>query len=532
MSVVPKIAVSWQSSSLSPDRIDGIMGFIYSKKGTLVRRIEKKREVWRVRLAGETFYVKRYRYGSFARLSARLNLKGLGREVRIGEELEKRGISVPTFVAYGRVKGILPKEEYLITREVPESRTVKEFLCESFEGLSCREKKGVVKDLARFFRKLHDAGAVHSDPHAGNILISRSGGNNRFYLLDFGNVRVSTPLELSLRLWNLAQLNTGFITNTGDHLRHFFFRNYARGLIEEKEGCKEAVRRISEDTRVLSYNIWKKKGRRCMENNKLFKKKVSGAFVVHIKRRWDGVSGMQEVLASPDVFLENGEARILKDGNTVKAGLVKLVDGRKVFLKRYNRKGYLHTLKNSFRHSRARKVWKTSYGDELRGIKVPEPIAYMEERTLRVLRRSYVVSEYIDGAVLLSEYVGGLGAGAKDLRGGMPGLMSALGMLIGRMHRFGFFHGDLKWSNILVREAPGGMKEFYFTDIDGGRIKKVLPPYFVFKDVGRFCREMERYSMGAEGLRAFLSAYSRQQSTGLAQDDFIKAVAKRVRVKG
>jgi tRNA A-37 threonylcarbamoyl transferase component Bud32 len=248
--------------------------------------------------------------------------------------------------------------------------------------------------------------------------------------------------------------------------------------------------------------------------------------IVHLKREWDKVAGIHDIISSPDDFLDGEGARVLKDGRTVKAGVVHLKGGERIFLKRYNRKGVFHTFKNIFRASRAQRVWKTGYGLELRGLYVPRPVAYMEERRFRILRRSYVVSEFLSGTVKLNEFIGQRYRVMSDDE--RAEVISALGREIGRMHRFGWFHGDLKWNNILVEEIPDKERTFYFLDIDGSKIKRCLNLNDVSRDIGRFFRDMDIYGLGTDGMRIFLSSYLRHNPTAMAYDDLVKAAEKRL----
>ncbi|MEK7313301.1 MAG: lipopolysaccharide kinase InaA family protein, partial [Deltaproteobacteria bacterium] len=265
--------------------------------------------------------------------------------------------------------------------------------------------------------------------------------------------------------------------------------------LAERGGVKNAIDGIEELTLSVAFETWDKKAARCMGANNLFFASRFGGLLTHIKRPWEAKEGMERVISSPDIFLEGKDRVILKNGRTVKAGLVTLPSGEKLFLKRYNRKGFFHTLKNVFKISRARDVWRKSYAAELRGLNVPRPVAYMESRSLGVLKRSYVVSEFVDGARL-----------SEITEAGRSGeFFRYLGRAIGEMHRLGFFHGDLKWSNILVKE--GIRPVFYFTDIDGSRVEKRLALSSVEHDIERFSREMKKYGIPEASKRAFFEGY-------------------------
>ena len=55
------------------------------------------------------------------------------------------------------------------------------------------------------------------------------------------------------------------------------------------------------------------------------------------------------------------------------------------------------------------------------------------------------------------------------------GFLHALGCEVGKFHRCGFFHGDLRWRNVLTRLDPDGWK-FYFIDNDRTRRFKLGIP--------------------------------------------------------
>ncbi len=471
------------------------------KNGSCVRRLGDKREVWRVGCGSRVFYVKRSFYrGWVQRILTLFRRTGTRREADLIGELHERGIPVPTLVATGVERsGGLITGEYIITEEVAGSESLRDFFFTTFRKLPRAEKKKAVEDFAVFIRRLHDSGVVHKDLHMGNVLIGRDRDRYGFHLLDLNEVELKSGITLAQRWENLVLVNINFINNVEDSLRFHFLKHYSSGLLNGREELRKVAAEIEKGSLSLASSVWKKKAKRCMGTNRLFVATRYGGLRVNLKRDWDGVEGLSRVIASPDAFLDGGDSVIYKDGRTVKAAMVELDGGGKVFLKRYNRKGAFHTLKNVFRSSRARKVWQKGYAAELRGLRIPAPVALIEERRFRLLLRSYVITEFIDDATRLNDFVE---QGMKE-RVDCGVLMHALGREIGGMHRLGWFHGDLKWNNILV--GPGTV--FWFLDIDGSMVKGGLTDADVAKDLGRFMRDMDKSPLGKEEKIRFIHGY-------------------------
>jgi tRNA A-37 threonylcarbamoyl transferase component Bud32 len=128
----------------------------------------------------------------------------------------------------------------------------------------------------------------------------------------------------------------------------------------------------------------------------------------------------------------------------------------------------------------------------------PRPIACLEERCLRLLGRSYLLFEMLDGAhSLLDSWAGLSDQGRRDV-------LSLLGTEIGTMHRFGLLHGDLNWRNILVRKGSRPL-EVYFVDLDGCSEVDRATGERAEKDMNHFFRDMQR-NQATEQERALFQA--------------------------
>jgi tRNA A-37 threonylcarbamoyl transferase component Bud32 len=383
---------------------------------------------------------------------------------------------------------------------------LKDYFFTTFNELPRRAQRNAAQSFAAFIRLLHDKGVFHKDPHMGNMLVVDDGGVLGFCLLDLGDVQFTDNASVEDRVANLELINLNFMAGIEPSLKYFFFKSYATDLLVDKSGLTNAIEKIELRTLAGASKIWKKKAQRAMTGGKLFAEYTEGSFEVHIKKTWHESGALNELIKDPDGFLESSEAVIFKDGRTVKAAMVELGDGRKIFLKRYNVKGSVHTIKNMFRTSRAHRVWVRSYGGELRGLLMPEPIAFIEERKKgRVLGRSYMISEFIDGALRLSDIALDKSEGTPT---GFNDLLFRIGRELRRMHILGWYHGDLKWNNILVKEGDEvGRPDIFFLDIDGSAISPELVVGDIKKDLLRFLAEIDKFGYTAIEASCFLFGY-------------------------
>lgn len=198
---------------------------------------------------------------------------------------------------------------------------------------------------------------------------------------------------------------------------------------------------------------------------------------------------LAELLPNPDRIFE--QAEIFKPGSRTHAGLVTL-DGRRYFLKRYNCRGLIYRVQNAFRRSRAVRTWAATWGFVKRGLPVPQPLLCLEERSYRLLGRSYILMEFAAGKDRLVDILPKLDARSRH------DLLGQLGTLLGGMHRLGCLHGDLKWSNILVGPNEKGNREVCLVDLDGSRILRTPNRRRGLRDLRRFRQDLETHTSSEE----------------------------------
>jgi len=143
----------------------------------------------------------------------------------------------------------------------------------------------------------------------------------------------------------------------------------------------------------------------------------------------------------------------------------------RVLVKRFNYKGFLHFLWRLITGSRAENQYRTSMELKTKGLPVPEPFAYINASLGQ--RRSYYLSSVIENAVSLALI-------DTETR---KELTSMFAEEIAKWHSAGAVHGDMKWTNILLKD-----KGLFFIDLDGTKMKKKPDMAGIERDLARFYR--------------------------------------------
>ena len=169
--------------------------------------------------------------------------------------------------------------------------------------------------------------------------------------------------------------------------------------------------------------------------------------------------------------------RMKKDSKNVQASIVEL-NGREFFFKRTNNKGLRHTFRYLFRPARS---YRAAYAAErLRAAGLPTPRVWAagERKRGPYLIGSYLVTEALSGVRPASDFLSDDPKAAES----PERILKAAGRLLRGLHSDGFYHGDLKLSNLYLenRERLG------FWDLDSVRIFPQEPPRkWILRDLGR-----------------------------------------------
>lgn len=193
----------------------------------------------------------------------------------------------------------------------------------------------------------------------------------------------------------------------------------------------------------------------CFHDNKDFLRLKNGAAVLSIRRVHDS-GALRDSLLHPEKHLAS--ATLVKDSRTTKAGFIKLENGEKVFIKKYNNKGLKYTLKYLLRKSRAAKAFMNAWHFEKLNIPTPAALGAVTFRPAGIIRNSYIIHQTMEGVTDTLDLFRMMQADKKLLQT----FITAVSGYISTLHNNGIIHGDLKLSNIYQLNNSFGL-----WDLDG-----------------------------------------------------------------
>lgn len=146
---------------------------------------------------------------------------------------------------------------------------------------------------------------------------------------------------------------------------------------------------------------------------------------------------------------------------------------RVVYCKRVPPKDLLGYAKDVFRPSRARNFWLQTQRIQQLGFGGPRLIAFGERKRGPVLLESILLCEEVANAEPLSEHLRRIVRGPGS-RAVLWSFLRQLGEFVGRMHRQGVAHGDLRVNNLLVQREGAGVR-FVLLDNDRTKVFRKIP---------------------------------------------------------
>jgi hypothetical protein len=130
-----------------------------------------------------------------------------------------------------------------------------------------------------------------------------------------------------------------------------------------------------------------------------------------------------------------------------------------------------------FLPSRAQREWRRLRKMHRMGIQSTRALARGERRALGFLTDCYLVTEGVPASDSLRDFALRYFHKSASPRGReiKRQLMDQLADHVREMHGKRFFHRELTWDNILIRQTPGGQFEFFFINALRGR--RVIAPW-------------------------------------------------------
>ncbi|MEZ5538748.1 MAG: lipopolysaccharide kinase InaA family protein [Pseudomonadales bacterium] len=145
----------------------------------------------------------------------------------------------------------------------------------------------------------------------------------------------------------------------------------------------------------------------------------------------------RDLLQNPSTLQQ--DAVMLKNGNSAKVFRIE-VNGAAFVVKQYINKDWLRKLRRAFRVSRAARSWHFAHALAFAGVRVPKPVALIEQKTGPIVTSAWFISEYCADTDLLTRWQ--TQEPTKAELHNLRALFNALLQL--RSH-----HGDMKATNLL-----------------------------------------------------------------------------------
>lgn len=478
--------------------------------GHLVKK-NRQRTVSRIERAGQRYYVKTCRIDGlrawfrdlFRGPKARL-------EFEKARELAARGIAAVEPVAwFGRT---WPGASTIVTRDVVTAIPLADFLTQQFPTLPSDQQRFIRRALARslggYLASLFAAGAIHPDPHPGNLLVSFDDrGEAAFTMLDVHAVRFSPSIVPEEIVENLVLFNRWFILRTSrtDRMRFWTAFCLARGRLTREDG-----RTVEHRTMQSNLRFWARRFGRYSGENREFRRLRFGPYRGFAAR----VAFPEAILENPDSYFARNDVAVLKSSHSSKviSFSEETAHGpRRFVFKRIPVRSWFSPIKNRFRVSAIVRSWQFGLSLRDRFLPTPRPLTAFHRYRFGFPCEGYVLTEEQCGALTLDRAVK-LIATRGDRTRILRALAERLGRLVRMMHDRGIQHGDLKAANVLVTidESNPQAAEISFVDLVGAKSSRSITRNDRIEDLARLAASFWNSSGMTQTIRLrFLQAYSR-----------------------
>jgi hypothetical protein len=151
---------------------------------------------------------------------------------------------------------------------------------------------------------------------------------------------------------------------------------------------------------------------------------------------------------------------------------------RPYYYKRYLQRGWLEVVKAWVFGSRAGRAWRGALLLEENALRTPEVVLAGWRGA-----ECFAVTRAVVGGVRLGQYVRQLKTQIdRRAQRAVWSVAEELGRTVGRMHKCGIVHGDLRWGNILVEGTPENI-QFVLLDNERTRRYRHVPRREILKNL-------------------------------------------------
>jgi len=371
----------------------------------------------------------------------------LHREWKGLQTLHSKGISSPQPFFKGETDD---GQKVVVIENIVGSSTV-------LDALNATDDKNKQLELliltARELAEHHNKGVIQKDLHLGNFLLK----DETLFALDAGQmkfvcgcVRRKAGIKmlgmLMYPFMNDDQISINAIAKAYLQTRQWYYKT------KDEHFLKRQL--IRAQNRGLRHGV-KKFLRTNKRHLRIKINDVVGVFDRKFIRENQPIDFIQDIDRKMD------EGMILKNGNTCYVSRF-MWQGKDIVVKRYNYKGFLHSIRHTIKCSRAKKCWLNGLRLQILNVATPKPFAYFEKHSGPFVQKSYFVTEYLEG-VRLHDYLNDDNRSREERMKVIKKVEASLD----KLGRYQITHGDLKHTNILITTTGPAL-----TDLDAMVIHK------------------------------------------------------------
>lgn len=377
--------------------------------------------------------------------------KSWEREWRITNRI--RQFDIPTVLPIAMGDG------FLITKRIDNIKPLHKYILEDFKGLNFNERLNSINSFAEFMRKLHTKGVCHGDLHAGNIFVEKKEGSFKFYIADLHRAGIGLFISRRKIINNLVQLNKFISMQLSITMQMRFLKKYASGTRFEKD-YKLFAGIIDRDTKIACSRLWRKRDGLYLKKKKYGIIGNCGGVKYILNPQYEKLD-VREIVNK----MKSCSGNVIKDSKSSFVSSCEIDDAGNVILKIYRQKKIINYVKDIFRKSRGFKAWRGSWALINRCIDTPLPVIAGEERVWGIVKRSFIITKYIDHGENLTLFTRDISDGLKQL------IKAEISSYIKKIHDRGIYPLDMKGSNIVVSKNERGTNVFLI-DLDHIKIKR------------------------------------------------------------
>ncbi|HHT9109998.1 MAG TPA: lipopolysaccharide kinase InaA family protein [Candidatus Brocadiaceae bacterium] len=463
--------IRWLVTGDSLNILDELLDSVAAGKNCEIVRNEPHKKILKYTHNQEaSFYIKHYKIKDSTDALKSLFLPSKAyREWNKGHILLRNRLFTPELVAVGEKThfGMHP-ESYIISKAIPDSVTMKTQLLDACPLSGVYEhigKNTLLKNFISFVKNIHEHGFFHGELHAENVLVDRIHGT--FYLIDVGRIKFRKNLPLSWKINDLSRFFYSVLPLCAYEEISALIDHYTSNTFNFKD--KENIRkRVFGKIRKIRRRLWYGRTIKCLKNNAVFKSTTYDKYTINMLREWD-------VKVFIDMINEHTRSLTKKSNNVIKSSSKTAVTriqashetAHGVCIKEYKYPVVLKKILYFFFRSPARKAWYAAHGLLASNFLTPKPIALCEEKRLGILKKSFLIMEDISHCLPCYKYVSEKFNYCYDkvATEKKQQFIFRLATSFKQLHDSGIYHGDLKGSNIMIRELPDAW-DFFYIDLD------------------------------------------------------------------